>query len=156
MFCKSCKQTISTTEILSTNLWRDGKILLFKAQGHRITGRILSFHFHHLSWTWLHTPFCITWVEAVHWNQIYSGEITAFVKHCWSIGLKNTQHFILHHVQKGCECRCLHPFMSTPSTYIHEDRGDNNMNKTCWFCLDWTIKSVYLFMVLLKRPMGCQ
>ena len=58
--------------------------------------------------------------------------------------------------KKGCECRFLHPFTLTPSTYIHEDRGNNNINETFWFCLDGTINSVYPFMVLPKRPMGCQ
>ncbi len=30
--------------------------------------------------------------------------------------------------KKGCECRFLFPFMSTTSTYIHEDKGDKNEN----------------------------
>jgi hypothetical protein len=46
--------------------------------------------------------------------------------------------------------------MSTPSTYIHEDRGDNNNNETLWFCLNGSFNSVYPFMVFPKRPMGCQ
>ncbi len=58
--------------------------------------------------------------------------------------------------KKGCGCRFLQPFMSTPSTYIHEDKGVNNINETFWFSLDGTIKSVCPFMVLSKRPMGCQ
>jgi hypothetical protein len=58
--------------------------------------------------------------------------------------------------KKGCECRFLFPFMSTPSTYIHEDRGDNNSNETLWLCLNGSFNCVYLFMVFLKRPMGCQ
>jgi hypothetical protein len=58
--------------------------------------------------------------------------------------------------KKGCKCRFLQPFMSTPSTYIHEDKGDNNINETLWFSVDGTIKSVCPFMVLSKRPMGCQ
>jgi hypothetical protein len=58
--------------------------------------------------------------------------------------------------KKGCECRFLFPFMSTPSTYIHEDRGDNNKNETLWFCQNGSFTSVYPFMVIPKRPMGCQ
>jgi hypothetical protein len=46
--------------------------------------------------------------------------------------------------------------MSTPSTYIHEDRGDNNKNETLWFCLNGSFNSVYPFTVIPKRPMGCQ
>ncbi len=58
--------------------------------------------------------------------------------------------------KKGYECRFLFPFMSTPSTYIQEDRGDNNKNETLCFCLNGSFNSVYLFMVIPKRPMGCQ
>ncbi len=58
--------------------------------------------------------------------------------------------------EKGCKCRFLFPFMSTLSTYLHEDRGDNNNNETLWFCLNGSINSVYPFMVIPKRPMGCQ
>ena len=31
--------------------------------------------------------------------------------------------------KKDCECRFLFPFMSTKSTYIHEDKGDKDQNK---------------------------
>jgi hypothetical protein len=58
--------------------------------------------------------------------------------------------------KKDCKCRFLFPFMPTPSTYIHEDRGDNYNNETLWFCLNGSINSVYPFMVIPKRPMGCQ
>ena len=58
--------------------------------------------------------------------------------------------------KKGCKCRFLFPFMSTLSTYIHEDRDDNNNNETLWFCLNGSFNSVYPFMVIPKRPMGCQ
>ncbi len=58
--------------------------------------------------------------------------------------------------KKGCKCRLLFPFMSTPSTYIHEDRGDINNNETLQFCLNGSFNSVYPFMVIPKRPMGCQ
>ncbi len=58
--------------------------------------------------------------------------------------------------KKGCECRFLFPFLSTHSTYIHEDRGDNNKNETLWFCLNGSINSVYPFILLPKRLMGYQ
>jgi hypothetical protein len=100
----SCSvKTVSTPyplQKMSTNLWRDGKILLFRAQGHKINGRILTFHFCQKGWTWLHIPSPIIWMEAVHWNQIHLGEITAFTKPYWSIGLKNTQPVIVHPVSK--------------------------------------------------------
>jgi hypothetical protein len=46
--------------------------------------------------------------------------------------------------------------MSTPSTYIHEDRGDNNNNKTLWFCLNGSINSVFPFIDIPNEPNGCQ
>jgi hypothetical protein len=56
--------------------------------------------------------------------------------------------------------------MSTPSTYIHEERGDNNKNELFvvlsewinqqWFCLNGSFISVYPFLVIPKRSMGCQ
>jgi hypothetical protein len=58
--------------------------------------------------------------------------------------------------KKGCECRFLFLFMSTACTYIHEDKEDNNQNKTLWYSLDGLVNSVYPFRVLPKRPMGCQ
>jgi hypothetical protein len=58
--------------------------------------------------------------------------------------------------KKGCNCRFHFPFMSTLSTYIHEDRGDNNKNETLWFHLNGSFNSVYPFMFIPKRPMGCQ
>jgi len=33
----------------------------------------------------------------------------------------------------GCECRFIFPFMSTPCTRIHENRGDYNKNETMCF-----------------------
>jgi hypothetical protein len=58
--------------------------------------------------------------------------------------------------KKDCMCRFLFPFMFTACTYIHKDKGDNNQNKTLWYSLDGSVKSVYPFLVLPKRPMGCQ
>jgi hypothetical protein len=46
--------------------------------------------------------------------------------------------------------------MSTDYTNIHEDKGDKDQNNTSWYFLDGSINTVYPFMVLPKRPMGCQ
>jgi hypothetical protein len=46
--------------------------------------------------------------------------------------------------------------MSTNCTCIHEDKGDKDQNKTLWHFLDGLVNNVYSFMVLPKRPMGCQ
>ncbi len=46
--------------------------------------------------------------------------------------------------------------MSTKSTYIHEDKGDKDQNKTLWYFLDGSVNTVYPFKVLPRQPMGCQ
>jgi hypothetical protein len=58
--------------------------------------------------------------------------------------------------KKVCKCRFLFPFMSTACKYIHKDKGDNKQNETLWYSLDGLINSVYPFLVLSKRKMGCQ
>jgi hypothetical protein len=55
-------------------------------------------------------------------------------KHIWELLLKYRfeEHSACHKVscfKEGCECRFLFPFMSTTSTYIHEDKGDKNENE---------------------------
>ena len=122
MFCQDYEQTISTTDIVNQSLkrWKDAVIW-----GTRITGRIPSFHFHQLGWTWLHTHFHITWMEAVHWNQIHFGEITAFTKHCWSMSEEHSASHSASYFKNGCECRfflthschlLLHTYMRTKTT----------------------------------------
>jgi hypothetical protein len=46
--------------------------------------------------------------------------------------------------------------MSTTSTYIHEDKGDKNEKEILWCSLDGSTREICLFLVLPKRPMGCQ
>jgi hypothetical protein len=46
--------------------------------------------------------------------------------------------------------------MSTTSTYIHEDKGDKNENGILWYSLDGSTREIYAYVVLPKRPMGCQ
>ncbi len=52
-------------------------------------------------------------------------------KYVWELLLKFRfeEHSAYHKAssfKKGCECQFLFPFMSTTSTYIHEDKGDKN------------------------------
>jgi hypothetical protein len=58
--------------------------------------------------------------------------------------------------KKGCECRFLFPFMSTTCTYIHEDKGNQNENEILWYSLNGSTRETCPFIVLPKRPMGCQ
>jgi hypothetical protein len=49
MFCQECNQSISTSDIINLPS-RDGKIMFYQGQGHRITGLILSFQYQKKDW----------------------------------------------------------------------------------------------------------
>ncbi len=81
--------------------------------------------------------------------------------HVWETLLKHRskEHSSCHSgscFKKGCKCRFLFPYMSTSCTCIHEDKGDNNKNETLWYSLDGSVNTVYPFLILPKRTMGCQ
>ncbi len=81
--------------------------------------------------------------------------------HIWELLLKYRfeEHSACHKAscfKKGCECWFLFPFMPTTSTYIHEDKGDKNENYKLWYSLDGSTREICPFIVLPKRPMGCQ
>jgi hypothetical protein len=156
MFCQDCEQPISTTDIVNQSLkrWKDAVIQGARAQDkqpdtniplsqERLDMAAYTFSYHMNGGCalesdpfWGHTDICKTLLK-------YRFEEHSAC-HCASC------------CKKGCKCRFLFPFMSTPSTYIHEDRGDNNNNETLWFCLNRSFNSVYPFMVVPKRPIGCQ
>ncbi len=82
-------------------------------------------------------------------------------KHVWELLLKYRfeEHSAFHKAscfKKGCECRFLFPFMSTTSTYIHEDKSVENEKEILWHSLDGSTREICPFIVLPKRPMGCQ
>jgi hypothetical protein len=156
MFCQDCEQPISTTDIVNQSLkwWKDTVI-----QGARAHDK------------WPDTNISpsperldmAAYTFSYHMNKGCALESDPF------LGLNDMRKTLLKYgfqehsachcascFKKGCKCRFLFPFMSTPSTYIHEDRGDNNKNETLWFCLNGSFNSVYPFMVIPKRPMGCQ
>ncbi len=59
--------------------------------------------------------------------------------------------------KKTCECRFNFPFPTCSETYIHEDPGPNNENVVLWYDLDLgTPRKMPPWMVIPKRPMGCQ
>lgn len=60
--------------------------------------------------------------------------------------------------KKGPECRFFHPFCTCEETYIHEDRGSEDDNVILWhnLDLDGSFRKMPPWMVIPKRPMGCQ
>ena len=60
--------------------------------------------------------------------------------------------------KKTSECRFLFPFLTTSKTYIHEDLGLNDKNIISWHDLDLkgNLRKMAPWMVIPKRPMGCQ
>jgi len=156
MFCPDCKQTVSSIDIVNKVLqrWKDCLIPGDRAQ-HNKPDTMIPLSKERLdmaSYTFLY-----------HMNEGCLTEINPFggdnnVRETL-LRYRFEEHSFSHsasHVKKDCECRFLFPFMSTNSTYIHEDKGDNNQNKTLWYFLDGSVNTVYPFMVLPKRPMGCQ
>jgi hypothetical protein len=156
MFCQDYEQTILTTDIVNQSLkrWKDTVIQGTRAHDKRPDTNISLSpeRFDMAAYTFFY-----------HMNQGCASESDPFGghNHIHKTLLKYRfgEHSACHCAscfKKGCECRFLFPFMSTPSTYIHEDRGDNNKNETLWFCLNGSFNSVYPFMVIPKRPVGCQ
>jgi hypothetical protein len=155
MFCQDCEQTISITEIVNQSLkrWKDTVIQGARAQDKRPDTNIP------LSPESLDMA---TYTFSYHMNGGCALESGPF----W--GYNDISKTLLKYrfeehsacccascFKKGCKCRFLFLFMSTPSTYIHEDRGDNNKNETLWFCPNGSINTVYPFIVLPKKSMGC-
>ena len=58
--------------------------------------------------------------------------------------------------KKGCECRFLFPFPTCLQTGIHEDHGENNEHVVTWPRLFGNDQSIAPWLVVPKRPMGCQ
>ena len=58
--------------------------------------------------------------------------------------------------KKDCECRFLFPFTTCEKTYIHEDLGEDDENIISWHNLDGTTRQMAPWMIIPKRPMGCQ
>jgi len=155
MFYQDCKQTLSTTDIVNQSLkrWKDYDILGIRAQDNRPDTNIpLS----------LERLDMAVYTYSYHMNEGCASEKDLFWgnKNICKILLKYRfeEHSACHCpscFKKGCKCRFLLPFMSTPCTHIHKDRGDNSKNKTMCFYLNETVVSVYPFIVLPKRPMGC-
>ena len=156
MYCGECNQTVSEVDIVNMSLqrWKDilnpGK----RAQLNRPDMNIpLSKERMDIA----------AYTYSYHMNGGCALEKYAFWgnSHVREILLKYRceEHSSCHVAscfKKDCECRFMFPFMSTACTYIHEDKRDNNQKKTLWYSLDGSVNSVYPFLVLPKKPMGCQ
>jgi hypothetical protein len=155
MFCQDCEQPISTTDIVNQSLkWCKYTVI----QGARAQDKWLDTNIH-LSPERLDMA---AYTFSYHMNQGCAMESDPFWGHNnihkTLLKYRFEEHSACHCAlcfKKGCKCRFF-PFMSTPSTYIHEDRGDNKMKETLWFCLNRSFNSVYLFMVIPEKSMGCQ
>jgi len=156
MFCPDCKQTVSSIDIVVKALqrWKDCLIPGDRAQHNRPDTMIplSKERLDMASYTFLY-----------HMNEGCLTEINPFggdnnVRETL-LRYRFEEHSFSHsasHVKKDCECRFLFPFMSTNSTYIHEDKCDKDQNKMLWCFLNGSVNTVHPFMVLPKRPMGCQ
>ena len=156
MFCQSCSKSISTADIINQSLqkWKDNCLPNMRTQDNRPDTKLP------LSKERLDMA---AYLHSYHMNEGCALEYDPFWgnKNIRDILLKNRfeEHSANHAgscFKKGCECRFLFPFMSSSHTYIHEDRGENDSNKTIRHCLNGSTNDVYPFMVILKRPMGCQ
>ena len=156
MYCPECKKTVSTIDIVNKALqrWKDCLIPGVRGQYNR-PDTIIPLSKERLDMA--------AYTFAYHMNGGCALENDPF----W--GDKNVRETLLRYrfeehsfshnascFKKDCECRFLFTFMSTDYTYIHEDKGDKDQNKTSWYFLDGSINTVYPFMVIPKRPMGCQ
>jgi hypothetical protein len=156
MFCPDCEQTVSSIDIVNKALqrWKDGLIPGHRAQHNRpdtmiplskerldMAAYTFSYHMN---------GGCFTETDPFWGNNSVRETL---------LGYRFEEHSFCHSAscfKKDCECRFFFPFMSTNSTYIHEDKGDKDQSKTLWYFLDGSTNTVYPFMVLPKRPMGCQ
>jgi hypothetical protein len=156
MFCQDCEQPISTTDIVNQSLkrWKDTVIQGARAQD-KWPDTIIPLSPERLDMA--------AYTFSYHMNKGYALKSDPFWGHsnvCKTLlKYRFEEHSACHCAScftKGCKCRFLFAFISTPSTYKHEDRSDINKNETLWFCLNGSFNSVYPFMVIPKRPMGYQ
>ncbi len=156
MSCSDCGKNISTSDIINSclQLWRGTVIPSNRLKDNR-PDTIIPLSKERLdmaAYTFTH-----------HMENGCALEKDCFWgnKNVWELLLKYRfeKHSACHkasYFKKGCECRFLFPFTSTTSTYIHEDKGVQNKNEILWHSLDGSTREICPFIVLPKRPMGCQ
>ncbi len=156
MSCSDYGKIISTSDIINSclQLWRDTVIPSNRLQDNR-PDTIFPLSKERLDMA--------AYTFTYHMENGCALEKDCFLgnKHVRELLLKYRfeEHSVCHKVscfKKGCECRFLFPFMSTTFTYIHEDKGVQNENEILWHSLDGSTREICPFIVLPKRPMGCQ
>jgi hypothetical protein len=129
MYCPDCTQTVSTIDIVNKALqrWKDCLIPGDRAQYNR-PDTMISLSKERLD------------MAAYTFSYHMKGGCVPETDPFWGNGnVRETllryrfeEHSFGHSAscfKKDCECRFLFPFMSTKSTYIHEDKGDKDQNK---------------------------
>jgi hypothetical protein len=156
MSCSDCGEIISISDIINSCLqqWRDTIIPSNRLQDNR-PDTIIPLSKERLdmaayTFTYHMENGCALEKDRF-WENKHIGELL--------LKYRFEEHTACHEAscfKKGCECRFLFPFMSTTSTYIHEDKGDKDKNEILWYLLDGSTREICPFIVLPKRPMGCQ
>jgi hypothetical protein len=155
MSCFDCGEIISTSDIINSCLqnWRDTIIPRNRLQDNR-PDMIIPLSKESLDMA--------AYTFTYHMENGCALEKDQFEgnKHIWELLVKYRfeEHSACHKAscfKKGCECRFLFPFMSmfmsTTSTYIHEDKGDKHENEILWYSLDGSTREICPFIVLPKR-----
>ncbi len=157
MYCLDCNQTMSTIDIANKTLqrWKDLLIPGDRVQHNRPDTMIPSsqerLDMAAYTFSYHMNGGCVLEMDPF-WGDINVQEKL--------LRYRFEEHSFSHSAlcfKKHCECPFLFPFMSTNSTCVHKDKGDKDQNKTLWWhFLDKSVNNVYPYMVLSKRPMGCQ
>jgi hypothetical protein len=136
MACADCGETISTSDIINSFLqqWRDTIIPSNRLQDNR-PDTIIPLSKERLDMA------AYTFTNHMKNGCSLEKDQSWEDKHFQEILLKYRfeEHSACHKgscFKKGYECRFFFLFISTTSTYIHEDKGDKNKNETLWYSLD--------------------
>ncbi len=136
MYCGECRNTITTVDIVNKSLqrWQDTLNPGKRDQLNRPDTNIpLSpARLDMAAYTFLyHMNGGCALEKDPFWGNMHVRE--TLLKYRFK---KHSSCHVASCFKKGCDCRFLFPFMSTACTYIREDNGDNNRNKTLWYSLD--------------------
>ena len=155
--CHICETPISTIDVVNLSLmrWklhtinnarmtgRDRSDLFIPLTGERLDVAAMTYSYHSVQGCQkIDDPF---WSDPIIRKVLLTLRFDEHEYTHWSSCFK-----------KGCECRFFFPFGMCDSTMIYEDRGFKDANVEFWHRLDGTVKELAPWLVLPKRPMGCQ